>query len=342
MMRYLTYPRDWTDTDEVSLHAFIQPSVGMARISESAVRNALRMYVDRKRFNPIADYLSILKWDGIPRLTESLVRYFNAETAEFARLVGSKFFIGMVARAIQPGCKRDEMLILEGKQGARKSIALNIIAGGDEYFLDSLPNMHDKESMMLLHGNWLIEVGELEGMRKSEVNAIKQFTASKNDKYRPPYGQTTLSIPRTSVFAATTNADPHYRRDEMPGSGRATIPACRRETKRYVPAGSSAGPTGRNGPDTTDEAWSKPRCDASSCSASASWPETSTGRMQRSRSESFAGSLEPSPIGLEPMAPRWATVHLLSHEPLHITRHARDRPHALKIAGRGQLRPHPE
>ncbi len=206
-MQYLTYPRDWTDTDDVSLHALIQQSIGMARISEGAVRNALKMYVDRKHFNPIVDYLSALKWDGIPRLSECLNRYFDAENAEFARLISQKFFIGMVTRAMNPGCKRDEMLILEGEQGARKSTALNIIAGGDEYFLDSLPNMHDKEAMMLMHGNWLIEVGELEGMRKSEVTAIKQFTASKNDKYRPPYGRTVQSIPRTSVFAATTNAD---------------------------------------------------------------------------------------------------------------------------------------
>ncbi len=47
-----------------------------------------------------------------------------------------------------------------------------------------------------------------------------------------------------------------YRHGGMPGNGRAPIPACRRETKRYVPANGSAGPTGGNGPDITDEvAW---------------------------------------------------------------------------------------
>lgn len=58
---------------------------------------------------------------------------------------------------------------------------------------------------------------------------------------------------------AARRADAIIPRDGMPGTGRAWIRACRRATKRYLPADGQAGPTGRNGPDITDEAPWKPR-----------------------------------------------------------------------------------
>ena len=205
--RHLSYPRDWTDTDEAALRMALQQFPGMGRIAIDAVLGALKVYVDGRRFNPVVDYLSALRWDGLPRLDGLFVNYFAAKNVEFARLIGAKFLIGMVARAMRPGCQRDEMLILEGEQGLRKSTALKLLAGGDEYFADSLPNMHDKDAKMLLHGNWLIEVGELAGLSKSDVRDVKAFITFKTDKYRPPYGKNVISAPRSSVFAATTNAE---------------------------------------------------------------------------------------------------------------------------------------
>ena len=204
------YPRDWTDKDDDFLQAYMQQAPAMAMITMNHVLSGLRMYVDRNKFNPVVDYLNGLQWDGMPRLNELFTRYFNAENAEFARLVGPKFLIGMVARAIQPGCQRDEMIILEGEQGAKKSTALNILAG-DEYFSDGLPNLHDKDAMQHLQGMWLIEIGELSALRKSEIEDVKRFVTSRTDKFRPAYGRNVVESPRTSVFAGTTNNDTYLK-----------------------------------------------------------------------------------------------------------------------------------
>ena len=174
------------------------------------VLSGLRMYTDRNRFNPVTDYLNSLQWDGQQRLDALFTHYLNAENVEFARLTGPKFLIGMVARAFKPGCKRDEMPIFEGEQGAKKSTALNILAG-DEYFSDGLPNIHDKDAMQHLQGMWLIEIGELSALRKSEVEDVKRFVTSKTDKFRPAYGRNMVESRRTSVFAATTNAETYLK-----------------------------------------------------------------------------------------------------------------------------------
>lgn len=205
------YPRTWTDKDDEFLRAFMQPAAtGMARIAMDHVRGGLMMYADRNKFNPVTDYLNGLLWDGKPRLDELFTRYFNAENVEFAQLTGPKFLIGMVARAFDPGCKRDEMPIFEGDQGAKKSTALNILAG-DEYFSDGLPNLHDKDAIQHLQGLWLIEIGELSALRKSEVEEVKRFITTRIDKFRPSYGRNIVERPRTVVFAGTTNNETYLK-----------------------------------------------------------------------------------------------------------------------------------
>lgn len=206
----MKYPRDWADKDDDFLQAYMQQVPGMETIPMNQVLSGLRMFADRNSFNPVVDYLNGLKWDGQSRLDELFTRYFNATNIEFARLTGPKFLIGMVARAMNPGCKRDEMPIFEGEQGAKKSTALNILAV-DEYFSDGLPNLHDKDAMQHLQGMWLIEIGELSALRKSEVEEVKRFITTRIDKFRPSYGRNTVERPRTLVFAGTTNSDTYLK-----------------------------------------------------------------------------------------------------------------------------------
>jgi predicted P-loop ATPase len=175
------------------------------------VKTSARLSARRREFNPVVDYLNLIQWDGIKRLDNLFTQYFNAANVDFARIAGAKFLIGMVARALNPGCKRDEMIVLEGEQGVRKSTALNILAT-DEYFSDSLPNLHDKDAAHHLQGRWLVEIGELAAMRRSEVEDAKRFVATRIDKFRPAYGHHIIENPRTAVFAATTN-DERYLKD---------------------------------------------------------------------------------------------------------------------------------
>jgi Virulence-associated protein E-like domain/Bifunctional DNA primase/polymerase, N-terminal len=202
------YPKPWTDDDDIYLQAWfhryeLKPSMEIVKYSA-------RLSGLRNEFHPVLDYLNRLQWDGTKRLDELFIQYFNATNVEFARVVGAKFLIGMVARAYNPGCKRDEMIVLEGDQGIRKSTALNIIAT-DEYFSDSLPNLHDKDAAHHLQGCWLVEIGELAAMRRSEVEDVKRFVATRIDKFRPAYGHHIIESPRTAVFTATTNDDRYLK-----------------------------------------------------------------------------------------------------------------------------------
>lgn len=202
------YPKQWTDDDDIYLQAWfhryeLKPSMEIVKYSA-------RLSALRNQFNPVTDYLNRLQWDGTPRINDFFIRYFGATNVEFARVVGAKFLMGMVARAYNPGCKRDEIVVLEGEQGIRKSTALNILAT-DNFFSDSLPNLHDKDAQQHLQGLWLVEIAELAAMRRSEVEDVKRFVSTRIDKFREPFGRHPIDSPRTAIFAATTNDDRYLK-----------------------------------------------------------------------------------------------------------------------------------
>ncbi len=120
--------------------------------------------------------------------------------------------ISAVARALRPGCKVDTMLVLEGDQGAGKSSAARTLAGV-EYFSDNLPTMGTKDASDHVRGKWIIEVGELSAMQKSEIETTKAFISRQDEKFRPAYNRKEITYPRRCVFIGTTNPRA-YLRDE--------------------------------------------------------------------------------------------------------------------------------
>lgn len=135
-----------------------------------------------------------------------------------SRVYGRKFLISAVARAYSPGCKADVMLVLKGAQGARKSSAINLL--GNRRFATSsrISLVGDKDSLMLISRNWLIEAAELDGMSRHDVQAQRAMLSNATDDYRPPYERTVRSIPRRCVFIGTTNEDDFLR--DLAGSRR--------------------------------------------------------------------------------------------------------------------------
>lgn len=116
------------------------------------VRDALHMMALENSFHPIRDYLSGLEWDRTPRLDTLLIDYFGAEDTPLNRAVGQIVMIAAVRRIRQPGCKFDEILVLEGKQGTGKSTALAILAGPENHSDQEILTLDAKGQMEALVG----------------------------------------------------------------------------------------------------------------------------------------------------------------------------------------------
>lgn len=216
-------PFIWNDSDDTRATAWLERQGVM--LKANTVAQAIQTVAQDYSFHPIRDYLSSLEWDKQERIDLWLETYLGvrppegdiseaAQTLGYIRAVAAKFLIGAIARVMQPGCKHDTCLILEGPQGARKSTALRTLF--DPWFTDDMPDIHTKDASMQTRGVWLIEFGELDTLGKAEASRIKVFTSRAVDRFRPPYGRRVIEAPRESVFAGTVN-QPTYLRDETGG-----------------------------------------------------------------------------------------------------------------------------
>lgn len=167
----------------------------------------------KNKFHPVRCYLNGLRWDGKPRIDTWLRDHLGGSAPEpYLSAVSRKVLVAMVARVMEPGCKFDQVLILEGFQGKGKSTALRHLAG-DQWFTDAHVNFKDKDAVLALQAHWIVELGELSGMRKADVDLLKEFISRQTDKIRVPYGKLPEDFPRQCIFIGTTNRD-EFLKDE--------------------------------------------------------------------------------------------------------------------------------
>lgn len=199
------------DKDVTHLRIVVGERCGI-KFTKDAWWDYVTDYAHRRTYHPVRDYLAELRWDGVSRLDHWPSRYGGAEDSEYNRAVASIPMIAAVRRVRKPGCKFDEVLVLEGAQGGNKSGALRTLAARDDWFVDSLPLGADSKVVMeQIAGGWLIEFAEMSGLNKSDVENVKSQVARQRDKARLSYGRLTTERPRQCVFFGTTNADQYLR-----------------------------------------------------------------------------------------------------------------------------------
>lgn len=196
---------EWDEEDDLMLGEYLLRTYRLGIKGKGTLRDGVLMAARLSKYNPIVDWIKAEEWDGVPRIEHWLTDVFEVEDRPYTRLIGKCFMMGLVKRAIQPGCKFDYMLILKGEQGLSKSGAFRALAY--PYFTDNAIRIGDKDSQMAMQLAWIVESAELESLNKSETTLIKQFLSAQEDWYRPPYGSQMVKAPRHSVNVGTTNAD---------------------------------------------------------------------------------------------------------------------------------------
>jgi predicted P-loop ATPase len=163
-------------------------------------------------FHPVRDYLASLQWDGVKRLDKWLVTYGGAKDTDYVRAVAAITLIAAVRRVRSPGCKFDEMLILENPQGKDKSSLLACLAVKPEWFSDDLPlNADSKRVIEQTRGRWIIEAADLSGMRRADIEHLKAMLSRQVDRARLAYGRMTTDHPRQFIICGTTNSKDYLK-----------------------------------------------------------------------------------------------------------------------------------
>jgi putative DNA primase/helicase len=220
----------WDEVDELEMGNYLTRTHWLPSMPRGTLEEAVAMVAKRHRYHPVRAEFEALRgrWDGTARLKKWLRiccleedewddTQDNAPVREwrhwgermllqqYLARAGKWFVMAMVARVMTPGCKFDNMLILEGPQGVRKSTVARVLGG--KYFADTGLVLGDKDSYQNLQGVSVYEWGELDSLTKAEVTKVKQFISSSTDRFRASFDRRPRDYPRQCVFLGTTNED---------------------------------------------------------------------------------------------------------------------------------------
>lgn len=178
------------------------------------IEEAVTVIAHANKFHPVRDFLDGLVWDKTPRLDTWLTDHLGVEDSEYTRACARKTLCAAVSRVYRPGCKFDHVLVFEGLQGIGKSTVCKILGG--PWAADFTLDPHNKDSIQLMQGRWIIEMAEMETSRKADLQALKAFVSRPKDEARLAYGRAVGEFPRQSIFIASINpgADGTYLQDD--------------------------------------------------------------------------------------------------------------------------------
>ena len=217
----LSFPVTWGGAEDILAADWLQRQD--ICVPSHIAGQAVEAVAKARCVHPVREYLEGLTWDGAPRLDSWLSTYLGVEPSPYASAVGSRWMISAVARVFAPGSKADCCLILEGEQGIKKSTALHALS--QPWFTDELAELGSKDASLQMQGVWIIELGELETMSRTEVGRVKKFMSQRTDRFRAPYASRPIDVPRQCIFAGSVN-HATYLRDET-GARRFWPVACK-------------------------------------------------------------------------------------------------------------------
>lgn len=192
------------DCDSVLLRYHLGQKVRI-EYAKDVIDEAITVIATRRHYHPIQNYLQSLVWDRIPRLDTWLIKYAGAPDTGYIRDISRKTICAAIKRVMQPGCKFDYVLVLEGAQGIGKSTLCRIL--GRLWSGDINLDPHNKDSVAVMKGKWVIELSEMTALRWAEANALKSFLSRSTDTVRPAYARYAVDFPRQSIFIGTVNPE---------------------------------------------------------------------------------------------------------------------------------------
>lgn len=205
---------EWSDKDDAALRSYLDIRYDLR--NKTDYEDGFNMALLENEYDPLTGYLDALEWDGKPRIDHLLADYLGADPSAYNVAVMRVFLLGAVKRAYEPGCKFDYMPVLIGGQGEGKSTFFKYLSCNDAWYDDNFnfKNLDNKAVIESMSGRWILEMGEMDTLKKDAVtaDALKAFITSQSDRYRTPFARRPEDRKRQCVFCGTSN-DANFLKD---------------------------------------------------------------------------------------------------------------------------------
>lgn len=186
------------------------------KLTKSDVVDFISILATKNNYNPVLNYLNKarLNWDGVSRLTQlcdtlitldenidpvlkfELIRAWLVSTAR------------ITTNTLKNPINAEGLLVLHGKQGIGKTSWIKNLIPNEliSYFKEGVQlDVNNKDSVYEATGNWICELGELDGTLKREQASLKAFFTKSSDVQRRPYAIKEEIYPRLTSFFGTVN-----------------------------------------------------------------------------------------------------------------------------------------
>lgn len=198
--------REFCDTDYVSMEISLHRR-GVKPVAHEALRRWIAKAAGNNQIDTAREWVSRLRWDGVPRVADFAERYLGAEAGLYATAVSRYLWSAMPGRVISPGCQADMVPILYGAQGARKSSAIQALVPDPDFYVALDLGTRDDDTARLMRGTLVGELDELRGLKSRDAESIKSWITRRGDKWVPKYKEFSSTYLRRIVLIGSTNRD---------------------------------------------------------------------------------------------------------------------------------------
>lgn len=175
-------------------------------INLSLVRQGISAACDENEINELTNYFDALPDTTTKHLDNWLIKFTGAEDTKLNRILGRKWLIAAAARAVKPGSYSEGMLIMLGRQGCGKSLIMRELCPKLEWYCDTQVDLSDERAVAETYRTkFIIEMGELDVLRKSKNSATKSDITKISYRYRSAYQATYTEIQPQWIYCGSTN-----------------------------------------------------------------------------------------------------------------------------------------
>lgn len=175
------------------------------KFADADIRAVVRTLARKKRYSPVCEYLERLSTDGVDHIAGlgralGLDEQVHGLELEFLR----RWLVAGVARAFEPGCQVDSMLVLQGEEGEHKSRLFEELGG--KWYVATSAELGTINAVETMRRGWIIELDEMDAVaRTREFSSVKAFITRATDVYVPKYIREAQTVKRASVLGGTVN-----------------------------------------------------------------------------------------------------------------------------------------
>ena len=165
--------------------------------------------------DPFQEWLeSLPAWDGKDRWACIFTEGYGVipgqdHTVEYLAHAGKLLVLPCVGRLYEPGAEASTMTVLIGDEGVGKSLGVACLFPDEwrmRWFSDSINlRVSDRELLEKVAGFVLLEIGELSGLMRVELERVKTLIASCQDVARLAYREDAEAFPRLFHFCGSAN-----------------------------------------------------------------------------------------------------------------------------------------